>query len=149
MQQQRDAAAPRNDRGFTLPVRGSLCATGSATAGNSLATRNATMQRRCGGTVVGGGSARVRLVDAQKQSTYKDILLWMTPSEAPKALQASECSELLDPTGASCWIVAQHQPGKFDNWVSGTAAPRSSARLTFPHGVHGVPPTRRQASALT
>ena len=37
----------------------------------------------------------------------------MTPSEAPKALQASECSELLDPTRASCWISAQHQPGKF------------------------------------
>ena len=41
------------------------------------------------------------------------MLLWMTPSEAPKALQASECSELLDPTRASCWISAQHQPGKF------------------------------------
>ena len=26
-----------------------------------------------------------------------EILLWMTPSEAPKALQTSECSELLDP----------------------------------------------------
>ena len=37
----------------------------------------------------------------------------MTPSEAPKALQASECSELLDPTRANCWISAQHQPGKF------------------------------------
>ncbi len=38
---------------------------------------------------------------------------WMTPSEAPKALQASECSELLDPMRASCWISAQHWPGKF------------------------------------
>ena len=37
----------------------------------------------------------------------------MTPSEAPKALQASECSELLDPMRASCWISAQHWPGKF------------------------------------
>ena len=37
----------------------------------------------------------------------------MTPSEAPKALQASECSELLDPMRASCWISAQHSPGKF------------------------------------
>ena len=37
----------------------------------------------------------------------------MTPSEAPKELQASECSELLDPTKANCWISAQHQPGKF------------------------------------
>ena len=38
----------------------------------------------------------------------KEILLWMTPSEAPWALQASECSELLDPLRASCWISAQH-----------------------------------------
>ena len=29
------------------------------------------------------------------------------------ALQASECSELLDHTRASCWIVAQRWPGKF------------------------------------
>ena len=36
----------------------------------------------------------------------------MTPSEAPKALQASECSELLDPMRASCWISAQRWPGK-------------------------------------
>ena len=47
------------------------------------------------------------LVVARKQTTSREILLWMTPSEAPKALQASECSELLDPTGASCWIFAQ------------------------------------------
>ena len=31
----------------------------------------------------------------------------MTPSEAPKALQASECSELLDPMRASCWIFGK------------------------------------------
>ena len=48
-----------------------------------------------------------KLVVARKQTTSREILLWMTPSEAPKALQASECSELLDPTGASCWIFAQ------------------------------------------
>ena len=47
------------------------------------------------------------LAAARKQATSKEILLWMTPSEAPKALQASECSELLDPMGASCWISAQ------------------------------------------
>jgi len=29
-----------------------------------------------------------------------------------KALQASECSELLDLTRANCWISAQHQPGE-------------------------------------
>jgi hypothetical protein len=58
--------------------------------------------------------ARFRvLVVAHKQATSREILLWMTPSEAPKALQASECSELLDPTRANCWISAQHQPGKF------------------------------------
>ena len=42
-----------------------------------------------------------------------EIVLWTTPSEPPKALQASECSELLDPMRASCLILAQHQPGKF------------------------------------
>ena len=46
-------------------------------------------------------------------SQAKQILLWMTPSEAPKALQTSECSELLDPMRASCWIFAQHQPVQF------------------------------------
>jgi hypothetical protein len=48
------------------------------------------------------------LVVARKLTTTREILLWMTPSEAPKALQASECSELLDPMRASCWISAQH-----------------------------------------
>ena len=48
------------------------------------------------------------LVEARKLTTSREILLWMTPSEAPKALQASECSELLDPMKASCWISAQH-----------------------------------------
>ena len=40
---------------------------------------------------------RSMLAVARKQATSQEILLWMTPSEAPKALQASECSELLDP----------------------------------------------------
>ena len=48
------------------------------------------------------------LAAARKLATSREILLWMTPSEAPKALQASECSELLDPMRASCWIFAQH-----------------------------------------
>ena len=48
------------------------------------------------------------LVVARKLTTSREMLLWMTPSEAPKALQASECSELLDPMRASCWIFAQH-----------------------------------------
>ena len=47
------------------------------------------------------------LAAAHKLTASREILLWMTPSEAPKALQASECSELLDPARASCWISAQ------------------------------------------
>ena len=50
----------------------------------------------------------VLLEEARKLTSSREILLWMTPSEAPKALQASECSELLDPMRASCWIFAQH-----------------------------------------
>ena len=52
--------------------------------------------------------AFMSLAAARKLAATGEILLWMTPSEAPKALQASECSELLDPTRASCWISAQH-----------------------------------------
>ena len=48
------------------------------------------------------------LAEARKLTASREIMLWMTPSEAPKALQASECSELLDPMRASCWISAQH-----------------------------------------
>ena len=51
---------------------------------------------------------RTMLEEARKLTSSREILLWMTPSEAPKALQASECSELLDPMRASCWIFAQH-----------------------------------------
>ena len=46
------------------------------------------------------------LATARKLVASQEILLWMTPSETPKALQASECSELLDPMRASCWISA-------------------------------------------
>ena len=63
---------------------------------------------RCVVCIVASGRWEIALlVTARKQMTSGEILLWMTPSEAPKALQASECSELLDPTGASCWIFAQ------------------------------------------
>ena len=48
------------------------------------------------------------LATARKLVASQEILLWMTPSETPKALQASERSELLDPMRASCWISAQH-----------------------------------------
>ena len=34
------------------------------------------------------------------------MLLWMTPSEAPKAFQASECSKLFDPMRASCVLCS-------------------------------------------
>ena len=50
---------------------------------------------------------RTLLVVAREQTISAEILLWMTPSETSKASQASECSELLDPTGASCWSFAQ------------------------------------------
>ena len=48
-----------------------------------------------------------RQVLASKPAS-REILLWMTPSEAPKALQTSECSELLDPMRAILRISAQH-----------------------------------------
>ena len=36
-----------------------------------------------------------------------------TPEGPPRALQASECNELLDPTRTSYMILVQRQPGKF------------------------------------
>ena len=78
-------------------------------------SRGGHMQR-CGQTRARGRTqseattpyCRNLLAAARKLATSREILLWMTPSEAPKALQASECSELLDPMRASCWISAQH-----------------------------------------
>ena len=58
--------------------------------------------------LIENGSCKALLEEARKLTSSREILLWMTPSEAPKALQASECSELLDPMRASCWIFAQH-----------------------------------------
>ena len=63
------------------------------------------------------------LATARMQIAAREIVLWTTPSEPPKALQASECSELLDPMRASCLILAQHQPGKF-KCKSAVEAPR-------------------------
>ena len=61
---------------------------------------------------VAARTVTVQLLDhsqaARKLLASKEILLWMTPSEAPKALQASGCSELLDLTRTSSWISAQH-----------------------------------------
>ena len=51
---------------------------------------------------------QILLAVAHKPTASREILLWVTPSEAPEALQASECSELLDHMRASCWISAQH-----------------------------------------
>ena len=67
----------------------------------------ASMQHRCAYMLLRTALDNV-LVVARKLTTSREMLLWMTPSEAPKALQASECSELLDPMRASCWISAQH-----------------------------------------
>jgi len=52
---------------------------------------------------------------------YQKFCCGPTPSEPPRALQASECSELLDPTRASCLILAQRQPGKLLPYESGSA----------------------------
>ena len=43
---------------------------------------------------------------------WSEILLWATHDAPPRALQASECSELLNPTRTSCVILVQRQPGK-------------------------------------
>ena len=40
------------------------------------------------------------------------ILLWAIREGSPRALQTSECHELLNPTRTSCLILAQRQPGK-------------------------------------
>ena len=65
-------------------------------------------------TLIGNTAVLIcSLATARMQIAAREIVLWTTPSEPPKALQASECSELLDPMRASCLILAQHQPGKF------------------------------------
>ena len=51
---------------------------------------------------------QILLAVARKLTASREILLWMIPSEAPKALQAPECSDLLGLMRASCWISAQH-----------------------------------------
>ena len=67
-----------------------------------------TVCARVQGTGDSSVRARASLAVARKQTASKEILRWMTPSEAPKAFQASERSDLLDPMRASCWISAQH-----------------------------------------
>ena len=75
---------------------------------DALIVRTKKGVRRRDGSLIKFDENAAVLVNAQKHITSREILLWMTPSEAPKALQASECSELLDPMRASCWIFAQH-----------------------------------------
>ena len=43
-----------------------------------------------------------------------EILLWATHEAPPRALQTSECDELLNPTRTSCVILVQRQPGKLE-----------------------------------
>ena len=62
----------------------------------------------------------------ERELPQSEILLWTTPEGPPRALQASECRELLDPTRASCLILAQRQPGKF-NYVN--ASPMLQRKL--------------------
>ena len=82
------------------------------TAGQIESGRKASRQRSSLPRTESHGDIRSCMVhwleEARKLTSSREILLWMTPSEAPKALQASECSELLDPMRASCWIFAQH-----------------------------------------
>ena len=41
-----------------------------------------------------------------REKPWTEIMLWATPKGPPRALQTSECHELLDPTKASCLILA-------------------------------------------
>ena len=47
-----------------------------------------------------------------REMPLSEIMLWATPKGPPRALQTSECRELLNPTRTSCLILAQRQPGK-------------------------------------
>ena len=54
--------------------------------------------------------ATARTRDASRQK----LCCGPTPEEPPKALQTSECDELLDLTTTSCVILVERQPGKFN-----------------------------------
>ena len=49
----------------------------------------------------------------KRELPQSEIMLWTTPEEPPRALQASECHELLDLARTRFMIRAQRQPGKF------------------------------------
>jgi hypothetical protein len=68
------------------------------------------------------------LAVARKPTASQEKLQLMTPSEAPKAQQASKCSELLDLMRANCWFPAQREPGKFAIDLHDTIPNKSHAR---------------------
>lgn len=49
-----------------------------------------------------------------REASRQKLCCGPTPEEPPKALQTSECDELLDPTITSCVILVKRQPGKFN-----------------------------------
>ena len=57
--------------------------------------------------------ASVRMATARTRVAAARNCAVSDPEGPPKALQASECDELLDHTRASYMILAQRQPGKF------------------------------------
>ena len=74
-----------------------------------------------------------------REMPLSEIMLWATPEGPPRALQTSECRELLNPTRTSCLILAQRQPGKLRNRI----------KLTFhpipPHVTSGtLPPPKKE-----
>ena len=69
-------------------------------------------------------------------------MLWATPKGPPRALQASECRELLNPTRASCLILAQRQPGK----LSDAQTRHVSSQVAHNTGVEAVNPPLRLGS---
>ena len=48
-----------------------------------------------------------------REASRQKLCCGPTPEEPPKALQTSECDELLDLTITSCVILVKRQPGKF------------------------------------
>jgi len=69
-----------------------------------------------------------------REMPLSEIMLWATPEGPPRALQTSECRELLNPTRTSCLILAQRQPGKLL-----PLGHRGSHRFP-PHSTTSLPP---------
>jgi len=92
-----------------------------------------------------------------REMPLSEIMLWATPKGPPRALQTSECRELLNPTRTSCLILAQRQPGKLRNQTKLKFHP---IQHHFTSGIHpdpgvnkikrsGVAETARFTSELT